>query len=418
MLLAAGSFVTASYWRVGVMAVYSYRAFDATHQLVRGTISGDTAWEARQRLRERGLLVQEISAHRSRGVGWLRRLGRKRHRVAWAEATRELATLLAVDVPLLEALDTLVLQHSGRFQAILLELRDRVAAGSSLAEAMRVQSDVFDSLSVCMVEVGERGGHLDDVLDRLADFKEKSLELKDRVLSALLYPGIVLSISMLVSLFLMTFVVPLLLENLSKTGRPLPWPTRVLKGASDLLAHHGVTMLILAGILFALLLVFLRSLSGQRWKCRVLLRLPIIGSLVRKQEIARISFVISTLMRSGVVFLEALHLASQTTNNILMRESLAECDRLVGAGRDIGAALASSGFFPQLVVHVFTVGQRSGRLEEMLERLAVGYERQVSSSAGRLAAALEPVLILFLSIFVGFILFATMLPILEAGNAI
>lgn len=400
------------------MVVYAYRAWDSNHRLVRGTISGETAWEARERLRAQGLLVQQMALHRPGFAGRLLGWKRRGSRALWAEATRELATLLAVDVPLLDALDTLVLQHGGGFQAVLRGLRDRVAAGASLAEAMRDQEGVFDSLSVCMVEVGERGGHLDEVLDRLADFQEKSLELKDRVLSALLYPTIVLSISLLVCLFLMTFVVPILLENLSQTGRPLPWPTRVLKLGSDLLTQHGLFLAALSAAICGGVWGLLRTPWGQRWKYRLLLRLPLIGGMVRKQEIARIAFVISTLMRSGVVFLEALRLAAQTTKNILMRESLAECDELVGAGSDIGAALSRSGFFPQLVIHVFSVGQQSGRLEEMLERLAVGYERQVSSSAARMASALEPILILVLSIFVGFILFATMLPILEAGNAI
>ena len=400
------------------MAVYSYRALDATRRAVRGTVSGETAWEAREHLRAQGLVVQEVSLRRSVRFPVVGKLIHRRDRTAWAEATRELATLLAVDVPILEALDTLILQHRGRFQAMLVALRDQVAAGASLAEAMRADPETFDSLSVCMVEVGERGGHLDQVLERLSDFQERSLEFRDRVSSALLYPSIVLCVSLAVTLFLMTFVVPLLLDGLEKAGRPLPLPTRMLKHASDGLAEHGgllFVVVVVGGVLGGL---WFGTERGRRWKSRMVFRVPIIGGLMRKQEVARLAFVISTLMRNGVVFLEALRLAAQTARNVVVRDALNDCGRLVTAGSDIGAAMARSDFFPQLVVHVFTVGQQSGRLEEMLERLAVGYERQVSSSAARLAAALEPLLILFLAVFVGFILFATMLPILEAGNAI
>ena len=246
-----------------------------------------------------------------RHVGMLGR--HARHTTKLSEAIRELATLLAVDVPLLEALDTLIMQHRGRFQASLMMVRDRIAAGAPLAEAMREQPRVFDSLSVCMVEVGENAGNLDAVLERLADFKERSLQLKDRVVSALLYPAIVFSVSMGVSLFLMTFVVPMLLENLERVGRQLPWPTRMLKGLSDLLTAHGLWIVLAAAVTVGALLAVLNSERGRRAWCRLLLRIPLLGPMSRKQEISRVVFVISTLMRSGIVFLEALRIASQTT---------------------------------------------------------------------------------------------------------
>ncbi len=401
------------------MTVFQYTAIGADQRVVRGTIGGETPWEARQQLRELGLVVRDVR-NAADVLPRHRFLWRPRryHSVRVTEATRELATLLAVDVPLSEALDTLITQYQGRFQTSLLLVRDRVAAGVPLAAAMREQPHVFDSLSVCMVEVGENAGNLENVLQRLADFKERSLQLKDRVLSALLYPAIVFSVSMGVSLFLMGFVVPMLLENLDDVGRQLPWPTRLLKGLSDILTHYGMWVALAAIVSLAVLTFAIRTQRGCRIWHGCLLRLPLVGPMARKQEISRVVFVIATLMQSGIVFLDALRLASETTRNPLMRDALAACERQVGAGTDIGDSLRQSSFFPALVVHVFSVGQKSGRLEEMLEQLASVYDRQVASSATRLASALEPLLILLLSVFVGFILFATMLPILEAGNAL
>ena len=338
-----------------------------------------------------GLVVQNVAAMQGseRRQEWRFPWRRTGHASKLGEATRELATLLAVDVPLLEALDTLILQHRGRFRTALTLVRDRIAAGQSGRGTARAAAR-SDSLSTCMVEVGENAGNLDVVLERLADFKERSLQLKDRVVSALLYPAIVFSVSMGVSLFLMTIVVPMLLENLEKWGTlALPWPTRILKGMSDVLITHGHWLALVGVAMIAGCVTLVRTERGSRIWHELLLRIPIIGPMSRKQEIARIVFVISTLMQSGIVFLEALRIAHQTTRNPLLRDALTECERRVRAGADIGVALERSTFFPQLVIHIFAVGQKSGRLEDMLERLAAGYDRQVASSAARLASALN-----------------------------
>lgn len=399
------------------MPVFAYRAVDASWVSVRGTVTAETPRQARDELRGRGLAVEQLSAPRSGGTFrfWQRR-GRFEARLV--PIIRELATLLSAAIPLDSALDTIARQQRGAFGAALAQLRDKVSAGTSLAEAMREQSAVFDSLTIHMVEVGENAGNLDVVLDQLAEFRERYVHFKDRVITALFYPLVVLGMGLCVSLFLMTFVVPMLLDNLLEAGQTIPLPTRILKAGSDVLRGHGFWLVAAGATLFVGWIAALRTARGRKLWHTALLKSPLIGTLVRKQEIARASLILSTLMESGIVFLHALEIATRAVKNVVLRECFAAIHDQVKAGRDIGEAMERTTGFPALVVQIFTVGQQTGKLEAMLARLAADYERQVSSLSLRLATIMEPVLIVLLALFVGFILFATMLPILEAGNVL
>jgi len=222
------------------MAVYAYRAADGGATVVRGTITADSPRQARDQLRSRGLLVEAITPHEPAAhFNWwpLRRRGQ--HAAKLASTVRDLATLLGAGIPLLESLDALADQYRGHYRASLLAVRERVAAGSGLAEAMREHPDVFDDLSIQMVAVGEDSGTLDVVLDQLADFSERYQQFKDKVITSLMYPLVVLTMAVGVGMFLMTVVVPMLLDNLLAAGQPLPWPTRVLRVMSDVVRVHG-----------------------------------------------------------------------------------------------------------------------------------------------------------------------------------
>lgn len=400
------------------MAVFAYRAATADFAPVQGTIAADTPRQARDLLRARGLRVEHLTdadPGRARR-GW--QPFAKGVRDQSVSALRDLATLLGVGIPLLEALDVLLRQYTGRLGTSLLRVRDRVAEGRGLADTLAEQPHYYDSLVVHMVEVGEHAGNLDEVLESIASFKEKSLELKDRVVSAILYPCIVLVAAVGVTVFLMTVVVPMLLENLLDAGRQLPWPTRVLKGASDILVNHGAFVAtVVIGLLVAV--GWAIRLPRGRWIWHgLLLKLPMVGEMARKQSIGRGAMVISVLMRSGIEFLKAIEIAGRTMKNVVLQDALIQSSRDVAAGQEIGTALERTGMFPPVVIQVFSVGQQTGQLESMLHRLATDYERQVALRSARLAAVLEPVLILLLSVLVGFILFATILPILEAGNVL
>lgn len=225
------------------MALYRYLAVDGAAREVRGTIAADTPRDARERLRAQGYTVESLAQPAAAAAGWWRLPVLKgRYAGPLAGLVRDLATLLASGIGLVEALDTLAGQCRGRLHLSLLGLRQRVASGSSLSEAMQADPAVYDELTIQMVRVGENAGTLDVVLDRLADFRERYLLLKDRITTALVYPSIVVAMAVGVSAFLMTVVLPMLLENLVAAGRPLPWPTRMLKAASDVAVAGRVAL--------------------------------------------------------------------------------------------------------------------------------------------------------------------------------
>lgn len=401
------------------MAVFAYNACtqNGDGTLLRGTIAADSPRSARDLLRAQGLVIRDIAEQSSRprraGLsGYL--MARQAGKVT--SLLQEMATLLSAGIPLLEALDTLTRQHTGRFQQAILLLREHVASGGSLAEAMARQPALFDPLCQNIVEVGEHAGTLETALASLVEFRRRSARQGNRVLSALLYPCIVLCVAVGVSLFLMTYVVPRLLETLVESGKQLPLATVMVKNASDLLLHGWWIILLLLAAIIVAGTAILRSDKGMMAWHRLQLRLPLIGDLIRKQSIARMSLVMATLLKSDVVFIRAIRISQRTVRNRVLCNALIACEQAVTSGRDIAAALEKTAAFPPLVIQMFAVGQASGRLDSMLENLAADYDTQVDIAAGRLTTLLEPLMMIFLAVVVGFIAFATLLPILEAGN--
>jgi type II secretory pathway component PulF len=264
--------------------------------------------------------------------------------------------------------------------------------------------------------VGENSGTLDSVLEQLAEFKRKQLSLRDSVTTALVYPLFLICFGTAAALFLMTSVLPPLLDNLQETLDVLPWPTRVARSISDALLSYGWLIAIVAAVVVVIVMTLLRTDKGKEFWHRTLLRIPLIGPMAIKQGVARIAMIIGTLSRSGVELTRAVELAERSTGNVIFKKALRQCGERIAAGEEVADALRQSGAFPPLAVRVFSVGQESGKLDEMLFRLADDYDAQVATASARLTALLEPVLILVLAAIVGFLLLATILPILEAGN--
>ena len=400
------------------MTVFKYHAVDEQRVKVRGTIVAESPRQARELLRGQGLTTQSVAEYGQTASRRRMSLFASRHANTWAMTVHEIALLLRAGTPLLTALDTVAAQHRGGYRAALAKVRDRIAAGASLSEALAEQPEIFDVLSVQLVEVGENAGNLEDVLRKLAEFKQRMVQLKDQVFTALLYPAFVLCFGIAATLFLMAYVLPPLLDSLAESVDALPWPTRVVKAGSDLLLQHQIGFAVTGVTAVFAVLTVMRTKSGRYLVDQYLLKVPLLGQMAMKQSVSRIAMVISTLVGGGVPLTKALQLAARSTRNLVLREALEDCGRSVGAGQDIGVALRRTGAFPPLLVQIFSVGQEAGELEEMLNQLSADYNRQVGALSSRLAALLEPLLIILLAGFIGFVLVATILPILEAGNVL
>lgn len=402
------------------MAVFAYiaRSQDNGASVTQGTITADSPRQARDQLRARGLSVREVLEQKPERRGFWERYVVARQVTHVTGLFQELATLLGAGIPLLEALDTITRQHQGRFRRSILLLRDHVAAGGTLAQAMALEPGLFDDLSINIVEVGESGGTLDTSMSRLVEFRRRSAGLRNRITAALIYPVIVFSMGVILSLFMMTYVMPRLFTVLEQSAKELPIATRIVKTMSDLLLNWWWALMMAVFAVAAGIGAMLRSERGSMAWHRMQLKLPVLGDLIRKQSIARVSMVMSTLLGSGVVFVRAMQIAQRTVQNRVLRHALETCEQTVLAGRDIAVALERTQAFPPLVVQIFAVGQASGRLESMLDSLAVDYETQVEIATSRLTALLEPIMMILLATCVGFIAFATILPILEAGNVL
>lgn len=404
------------------MATFAYRALDPQGKRKRGTVTAASGRHARDQLRERGLRV-ELVRERARGQKAKDTTTSKpnrstRYRSQLTTTIREFATLLQAGVPMLDAIDSVLEQSRRGFRDAMLSVRDQVASGSGLAEAMATEPGVFDDMTIGMIRVGEAAGNLDEVCEQVAEFRERSGELRDRVVSALLYPAIVMMVSIGVTVFLMTVVVPMLLQNLIEIGRPLPLPTQILKWLSDALLIHGHWVLLGVSAMFMMAIAFLRTPSGRNRVDKWMLATPILGTLIQKQSLSRMSLVVSSLLRSGVELVDALEIAEKSSTNGLLKTALSEMRNDLQAGHDLREATAKHRIFSHSIAQVFSLGQQSGQLDTMLHRLGNDYDRQAGMLANRITTIVEPVLILVLSVVVGFILFATVLPILEAGNVL
>ncbi|HDZ22420.1 hypothetical protein LCGC14_0409220 [marine sediment metagenome] len=401
------------------MAVFEYKAIDLDAGAVAGTITADTPRQARDVLRERGLTVTDVASTQEELSN--PRKGRPRRLRSQGEVTmfvRELSALLTTGIPLLQALQTLAKQHHRRFKTVIQRVADQVTGGSSLAEAMVQHPAYFDDITTNAIRVGENTGSLEVALKRLAQFKEKGHRLRNRVTTALMYPMVVVVIGLAVTVFLMTYVVPILLETLTQSGRPLPAITAFVKAMSDILLGWWWLILLAVSGAVAGLVAMNRNERGQFLLHRFILSVPLVGQLVRKESVSRMAVVLAALLRSNLQFIDAIEITRRTIHNRVFQDALVDYKAAIASGKDVAGPLEASGVFSPMVIQMLAIGQETGQLEEMLDQLAETYDREVDTAVDRLTAVLEPVLIIFLAILVGFVAMATLLPILESSNVL
>ncbi len=329
--------------------------------------------------------------------------------------TRQFATMIGAGLPLIQALDILSKQtESKAFATIIGEIKAEVEGGSTFADALRKHPKVFNDLYANMVGAGEAGGILDTILVRLAGYIEKAEALKGKVKSAMVYPIVVLTIAALVIVIIMVFVVPTFAKMFDVLGGELPAPTQFIITLSNFLAGiGGLTLLAVIIASVVALKKFRATEKGEIITDRLLLKLPIIGMILRKVAVAKFTRTLGTLISSGVNILEALNITARTSGNKILEAAILEVRKAVSEGKTIAEPLAETNVFPPMVTQMIAVGESTGALDTMCEKIADFYDEEVDAAVSALTAMLEPMLMVFLGGTVGFIVIAMYMPIFK-----
>ncbi len=333
--------------------------------------------------------------------------------------TRQLSTMVDAGLPLVQALEILGEQQENRtFKKVLREIRGDVETGSTLADAMKKHPAVFDNLYCNMIEAGEVGGILDTILSRLAAFMEKSMALKKKIKGAMTYPVICLGISLVVVAVMLVFVVPVFQKMFADFGSALPAPTQAVVNASEFVKANIVYMI--AGLFALVMLVkrIYRTEAGRKKIDAMLLRLPIVGPLLRKVAVAKFTRTLGTMLQSGVPILESLHVVARTAGNKVIEAAVFRVAEAIQEGRSIVEPLEETGVFPGMVVQMINVGESTGALDTMLNKIADFYDEEVDQAVENLTSAIEPLMMVFLGGMIGGLVVAMYLPIFSMAGAI
>jgi general secretion pathway protein F len=424
------------------MPIYEYKAYAEGGATKSGVIDADSAKDARNRLRREKLLVSQIREVAKRGrvapgaeTGSGRKpsrpnvlqryLDQRRRNQNGAQGrdvelvsaiTRQLGTLLGAGIPLSDALKAVIDQaESRRIESLFREMRERITQGASLADALNEHPDLFSELYVNMVRAGEATGQVDTVLSRLADFLQAQRAMQRKVVSALLYPVMMMGLGAVVVAILMTVVVPKITAMLEDSGQELPATTRTLMAASELFQNYWWLGLLGIAAVSSIFGRLYRTKSGRLAIDRMLLNAPVFGELLRKRAVSRFTRTLSTLLTSGVAAVQALEITTNVVGNRVIADATDNIRIRILEGTDIATPLQQSGVFPAVVGYMVAVGEQSGELETMLDRIADAYDEEVEVVSERVLSIMEPVMIVALAVVVGFIVLSIIQPILQVG---
>ena len=412
------------------MAAFDYIALDAKGKELKGIVEGDGAKQVRQLLRDKGLMPLEITESSKAAQGKQRSgktsslnkplfLQRSISSTELALLTRQLATLIQAALPLDETLSAVADQtDKPRIKSMLYAIRSRVLEGHSLAVGLADYPKVFPELYRATVDAGEQSGHLDTVLERLADYTESRQEIQGKVRQALIYPAFLSLFAVAIVIFMMTSIVPQVVSVFEDTGQELPGLTLTLIAMSDFVVDYGLFMLV---IIIAAFVGFQMALTRPAFVMKYhmfLFRLPIIQRLVRGLNAALFTRTFSILSGSGVSVLEAMKISAKVVANLPMREAILQATDRVREGTGIKNALEHSKLFPPMTLQLIASGENSGKLEEMLERASMQLEREQVTLIAYIVGILEPVIILAMGLMVLMIVLGILLPIFDLNSLV
>ncbi len=399
------------------MPNFKYTAKDQQGKSVSATLEAKDKATLVELLRKRDLII--ISVEETKGKALKVTAKAKVKMDDLVIFSRQLATMVDSGIPLVQALDVLAEQiEKPGFQTVVASLRDNIETGSSLSEALSRYPGIFSALFVNMVRAGESSGMLDDILERLADYLEKTNALQRKVKSSFIYPALVVSMAIIITSVLIFKVVPTFKGIFDTLGGELPMITQMLISFSNFArrsAHFLLAALFLLGFSFKRAV---RTKKGRMQLDRTMLRLPIVGVLLRKVAIARFSRTLSTLVKSGVPILNSLEIVARTSGNKVIEAAVDQIRINIREGENIAEPLARSGVFPPMVTRMIGVGEQTGELEKMLAKISDFYEEQVDIAVSGLTSLIEPIIIVFLGVVVGGIVAAMFLPIFKITELI
>ena len=392
---------------------FIWEGVDRNDRQVRGETRAASETVVTTNLRRQGIRVTRVKKQSFRGG---RRVGEK----DVTFFTRQLATMLRAGVPLLQAFDIVARGHSNaRFSRLMLDIKARIEAGSSLSQAFREYPGQFDSLYCNLVSAGETSGTLDAILDRLATYKEKILAIKSKIKSALFYPVSVVTVAIVVIWVIMVWVIPAFKAVFSSFGADLPAPTLIVMAMSDFFVTWWWLMaMIIFGTISGLILLIKRSPSFRLLWDRLILKIPIVGPIIEKATIARWTRTLSTMFAAGVPLVESLDAVGGASGNALFAAGTKKIQTDVSTGTSLTNAMMNTQLFPNMVLQMTQIGEESGSLDGMLGKVADFYEREVDDAVAALSSLLEPIIIVFLGVVIGGLVVAMYLPIFKLGTVV
>jgi type IV pilus assembly protein PilC len=400
------------------MANFTYQARDTSGKPKGGDIEAEDQQAAASMLMDRGLMVITIRASVGRKSGRKRRQGKVKSQDL-VVFTRQLATMMDAGLPLVQTLTALEEQtESPVFKPVLRNVTTRVEQGHSFSEALAEHPKVFTKLYVSMVEAGETGGLLAEILDRLASYLESTARLKKKVKSAMSYPVIVCFIALSIALFLIVKVIPIFAGIYKDFGAQLPTPTQILIDISDVIRAYFVLAIgAVAGVIFGFV-KFKQTKRGMAIWDRAKLRMPVFGKLVHKIAISRFARTFAALLRSGVPILETLRIVGQSAGNTVVERAVEKTAASIERGDNLAVALGQHPIFPPMLVRMVSAGEQTGKVDVMLEKISDFYDEEIEATLSGLTSLIEPLLIVFLGVVVGSIVICMFLPIFKLNQIV
>lgn len=393
------------------MPTYEYKGKTLGGALVSGEIKAKDRAELDRLLRTNKILVTGVTQKPSQIRISLRRGIKKVH---LSRFTRQFATMIGAGLPMVQCLDILAQQSEAmEMRNVIAKVKESVQAGSTLADALSKHKKAFDELYVSMVDAGEIGGALDQILLRLATYREKADALTRKVKGALVYPGVIVTVATGVVFVMLTYIVPVFAKLFEGLGAELPGPTQVVLKISGFLRGNILTLFFLLVALVVAYRFYSRTDSGRLNIDKLKLKAPLIGNLLRKSAISRFTRTLGTLLSSGVSILDALEITAKTAGNRVIQNAIRKSVLSIAEGETITQPLKESGVFPPMVTQMISVGEKTGGLDEMLQKIADFYDEEVDAAVSALTSIIEPVIVVAMGLVIGAIMIAMYLPMFD-----